>query len=358
MSLFSILLSAGAARAQETAQEMSIIVPAVEARSGPSEKFYATSKLHQGDKILVLKGREDNPGWLAIKPPPGSFSWINARFVKVDPIPPKKGDKYRYGRVIADDESPGEVRVGSELDNRRPDRVQVHLKRGTQVIVLDPHGQADEDGLWYPIQAPPEEVRYIPASAVGPVIAKVGPQPEAPGKGTSPYVPTEKERQLCQEAEQRQKEGKFSDAKQKYLEAAQETKDHTKWMYYRNKIEHLNTAASSSKGTTGGTSVALTSRVSPAGKTTTQYVAPVPNPARWVGPGWLQRSTIQIDGRTVYALVDQKGSVLLHVIPQTGGNLEPYVGKTPVQVYGPVQFQGDGAVRSELMTATYLNPLR
>src|SRR5262249_5626671 len=151
-------------------QEMTVVVPAVDARSGPSEKFYPTSKLYLGDKVQVIKGREDNPGWVAIKPPRGSFSWINARFVKVLTPP--------YGTVVADVDHPEEVLVGRALDNRRPDKIQVRLPKGTQIIILD-KALTDERGKWYPIQAPPEEVRYLPASAVGPADAKVAPQPKA-----------------------------------------------------------------------------------------------------------------------------------------------------------------------------------
>jgi hypothetical protein len=352
VGVLGVLVAVGAARAQETLQEMSISGPEVEARSGPSDKFYATSKLHQGDKVVVIKGREDNPGWLAIKPPPGSFSWINGRFVKMD--------GKRYARVVSDDEHPEEVRVGSEVENRRPDKVQVHLKRGTQIILLDRQPVTDEEGNWYPIQAPPEEVRYIPASAVGPVNAKSPPQPAGAGKmKMPPFTLSPQEEKLYVQAEQFRQAGKFAEAKQKYQEAADQTKDHNHRIYFQNRIDHLNQAATATNSTPKGTpTVTLTANISAAEKTSTQYITPAPNSARWVGPGWLQRSTIQVDGRAVYALVDQQGKLLLHVVPQVGGSLEQYVGRSLVQLYGPVQFRGEGVVRSELMTVTWLNPLR
>ena len=66
---------------QDSGNEMVIVIPEVEVRSGPTLEYYPTSKLYYGSKVIVLR-ESKQPGWLAIKPPPGSFSWINAKFVK------------------------------------------------------------------------------------------------------------------------------------------------------------------------------------------------------------------------------------------------------------------------------------
>src|SRR5262245_34656253 len=61
---------------------MTITVAEVEVRSGPSNELYPTSKLRFGDKVEVIRGSsEKHPGWLAIKPPTGSFSWIQSTLV-------------------------------------------------------------------------------------------------------------------------------------------------------------------------------------------------------------------------------------------------------------------------------------
>src|SRR5438105_10009930 len=49
-------------------------------RSGSSTKYYPTSKLRRGDKVVVH--RHDPGGWFMIEPPPGSFSWVPARYVQ------------------------------------------------------------------------------------------------------------------------------------------------------------------------------------------------------------------------------------------------------------------------------------
>ena len=42
--------------------------------SGPGEDFYATHILTRGAEVEVYWENED--GWLAIRPPQGSFSWV------------------------------------------------------------------------------------------------------------------------------------------------------------------------------------------------------------------------------------------------------------------------------------------
>src|SRR5262245_61810993 len=77
------LAASPSARAQTaSADTRTVVVDQVAVRSGGSEKFYATGKLQRGQKVEVLRDSPEYPGWLVIKPPPGSFSWINARFVQ------------------------------------------------------------------------------------------------------------------------------------------------------------------------------------------------------------------------------------------------------------------------------------
>ena len=50
-------------------------------RSGPGENYYPTDKLKTGDQVEVY--RHDPGGWLAIRPVPGSFSWVSARYLRL-----------------------------------------------------------------------------------------------------------------------------------------------------------------------------------------------------------------------------------------------------------------------------------
>jgi hypothetical protein len=57
---------------------------------------------------------------------------------------------------------------------------------------------------------------------------------------------------------------------------------------------------------------------------------------KWNGPGYLQElQKVYLDGQPVYALQDDRGSVLYYVTAVSGLNLRNYAGKR-VQLYGAV----------------------
>lgn len=60
--------------------EATIAVDQVEVRCGPGADYYATQTLRRGARVEVY--RHDPGGWLAIRPPQSSFSWITARHLK------------------------------------------------------------------------------------------------------------------------------------------------------------------------------------------------------------------------------------------------------------------------------------
>jgi hypothetical protein len=123
---------------------------------GTSDGLYPTNVLRQGDRVQV--DRELESGWLVIHPPPGSFSWINNRFVQ--PVSPN----YR-NYVVTYDGHDVPVLIGSSLKTDRPTKIGVKLPRGAQVRVIG-RGMADEEGTWLPIEAPEGEVRYLRKEAV------------------------------------------------------------------------------------------------------------------------------------------------------------------------------------------------
>ena len=49
-------------------------------RSGPGKNYYATDKLAKGQPVEIY--RHDPGGWYAIRPPEGSFSWVQADCLK------------------------------------------------------------------------------------------------------------------------------------------------------------------------------------------------------------------------------------------------------------------------------------
>jgi hypothetical protein len=158
-------------------------------RSGPSTKFYPTAKLRRGDRVVVH--RPDPGGWLMIAPPPGSFSWVPAKYVQ-------KSDTdwgtIKVNRVAA--------RVGSfESDIREV--FQRPLAEGDEVHILGEKMLAPESGngpaeLWYRIDPPRGEWRWVMGQDVAPVARQAEDRPagdpfEPPvvsnrGKRSSPPV--------------------------------------------------------------------------------------------------------------------------------------------------------------------------
>src|SRR5262249_35215945 len=172
------------AAASVSAQTTTAIVrqPDAEVRSGPSDEavFYATNRLRQGDRVEIVRQVEN--GWLAIKPPPGSFSWINKRFL------------LQVGKDAWTVQSEAEVDVlyGSTLHKEMPSVKSARVARGTQVRSVGEAYVPPDGGIWLPIEPPASEVRYVRAAAVAAeTVAGQNPQPFA---GGPPPAPTTTER--------------------------------------------------------------------------------------------------------------------------------------------------------------------
>lgn len=159
-------------------------------RSGPGSKYYPTGKLRPGEKVVVH--RQDPGGWFMIAPPPGSFSWVPAKYVQ-------KADPGR-GTITTNNVV---VRVGSfESDIR--EIFQQKLSRGDDVEIidekmLDPDGGSGPAELWYKIKPPRGEWRWISGQAVAPPQSPAGAGPgddpfdaaaaRGPAKRSSPPLP-------------------------------------------------------------------------------------------------------------------------------------------------------------------------
>jgi hypothetical protein len=143
-----------------TAEEDSrvVTVEKAEVRSRPNEERAddVTNVLARGARVEVVEALPD--GWWGIRPPSGSFSWINTRLVqRID------GDLLSVS-IPPDSEAP--VFPGnSARRDRRPTVVGAKLKRGTVVSRIGPT-LTDAEGAWIPIEPPAGEARYLRASAV------------------------------------------------------------------------------------------------------------------------------------------------------------------------------------------------
>ncbi len=219
-----------------------VITVRTEVRSGPSMAFYPTSTLVPGDRVTIVTAKEipwlatkaPPPGWLAIRPPNGSFSWVNKRFLTIS------------GNA-ATVESETSVRVGSSLYNGLPIVEQAKVTRGTPVIIAGKE-QTDVDGIWVPITPVPQEVRYIPADAVKPAppvqTASTTPPPApVPGHDAAgaapPPSPATPNDPLWTQAEKAEQEGKRDEARRLYQQLAGQTKNPDVRLACINRIQSL-----------------------------------------------------------------------------------------------------------------------
>lgn len=323
----------------------------VEVRAGPSWQFAATGTLERGAEVEVLS--EEN-GWLTIRPPAGSCSWVADRFLK-DPEKPTPGVK---NAIIAGDVAVP-VRVGRTGFNQPlPIEAPVRLQRGTIVVLL---GQqvTFEDTTWQCIQPTDSEVRYVPKEALDEK-AELPPVPGVP-KSQGPLI--------WAQAEQAERAGNLAEAEQLYQQLADELArsngDQELLLRCHNRIQQIRDrqrATASPPATpvsrTSGTTIAATaerSTSSPASGYTPAAPSPGAGPMHSSGPGWLRRTGFLIAGQRAYVLENGQGLVRLYVVPQTGVNLDPYLNQR-VDLIGPLVPRTD--VRGSIMVVHRVNPVR
>ena len=136
----------------------------VNVRSGPGTNYYACGKLKMNDRVTVVGSYFS---WSRIVPPPGNFSWISRRNVKVRDDNPAVG-------IVTNDEV--RVYVGTEdRDPIRSTRTQFKLNKGDQVQML---GELKSD--YYKISPPAGAYRWVSTRFTRPLISKVVIPPAPP----------------------------------------------------------------------------------------------------------------------------------------------------------------------------------
>jgi hypothetical protein len=360
--------------------EAIVTAPEVEVRSGPSAdpKLYVTGRLHQGDRVKVVK--ETEGGWLAIQPPPGSVSWVNGRFVQ----------PAGQSAVILGDDVP--VRVGLmghyDVAGFQQATVQgVKLQRGTLVVLLGQAVVAD-DGSWWPIQPAPAEVRYIPEGTVQAAVRTVvSASPVSAARVPEPVEPPVND-PLWQQAQQAEQAGNLAEAERLYMQLARQTSDHDLSLRCHNRVHFLREGnrgsvpagyepgrptEASYPHTTGTQLPPMTASAparpgAPLAPGTSNYTfkplpvgqapavgfgqAPAQAPGMQAsGRGELRRAGFYLDNRLTYVLMSKdRPPLYVTALPQL--NLEPYVGRM-VELYGPVIYRGD--IKQNYMTAAQVN---
>lgn len=301
-ALLGLLAIVRPAWAQGYPAEMIITVPEVDVRSGPTKEYYATGKLRYGERVVVLRESKDQPGWLAIKPPAGSFSWINAKAVKqVDA---------RTGYVESEGNAQVAVRPGSSIVNKAPDVESVKIPSGSIVTILDREVNA-EGNTWLPIQPPPTEVRFIPGDAV-------------------------QSRQLANNNLASNNLPSNNTANMSGL-AAVPTRPTAQSPW--------NPVSPQQKGQV---------QAQPASFTNNNLAPQIQSyPAQWSQYGILRKAPFEKDGKPVYVLENRQGQRLLYATCQPGMTLRDYVGRT-VSLYGPITYRSDDTLRAHVLIATHV----
>jgi len=199
----TLILTPALTAAEAPPDVRTVTVPQAQVWCGPntSNGLYPTNVLKQGERVQVE--RELESGWLVIRPPAGSFSWINNRFVQH--ISPRHANY-----VVTYEGHDVPVLIGSCLKTDRPSKIGVKLPRGAQVRVIG-RGMTDEEGTWLPIDPPEGEVRYLRKEAV----AKPAPPPRTTASAKAMVPPPDADA-LWRDAEKADQAGLLADAVRLY----------------------------------------------------------------------------------------------------------------------------------------------
>ena len=132
-------------------QTVYVVETSTHTRSGPSSDDYRTDSLSHGQSLTAFGETKD--GWLAVQPPPGSFDWVPADAIEIQP-------GGQTGVVVED-----KIRawIGTHLGRARQYGYQVLLAKEEIVTIL---GKAQREGpegpqTWYKIVPPSGEFRFV-----------------------------------------------------------------------------------------------------------------------------------------------------------------------------------------------------
>lgn len=158
----------GAGRSSGFPYQARVIAEFATVHCGPTDDAYITARLQRGEWVEVY--RLDPGGWLAIRPPAGSHSWVPTRFAR--PI---------LNSAAVEVRSPSTVAWIGSIDPQSADlKWQVHLDVGEQLIVLGhetrrtfPEGPIEPH---YRVAPPQGEFRWVRAEELQSV-ATVAAQP-------------------------------------------------------------------------------------------------------------------------------------------------------------------------------------
>jgi hypothetical protein len=133
-----------------------VIVDALEVFDEADESSYVSIELKRGDRVEIEAGGQ--PGWLAIRPPSGSFHWVDSSLI----LDKKDGS----GQIMTDRVTVRSGASGAKL----PGPPRSTLRKGAIVRLLDlpplTVGEGAKARSWRAIATSDGEVRYVKANGV------------------------------------------------------------------------------------------------------------------------------------------------------------------------------------------------
>ncbi len=354
--------------AAETPPDVRIVtVPQAQVWCGPSTAngLYPTNILRQGERVQVE--RELESGWLVVRPPAGSFSWINNRFVQYISA--------KYANfVVTYDGHDVPVLIGSCLKMDRPSKIGVKLPRGAQVRVIG-RAMTDEEGTWLPIEPPEGEVRYLRKETV----AKPGSTAQTTSSAKAPVQAPDADT-LWRDAQKADNAGRLADAIRLYRlagdanlsinpERADEAYRRAHW------IEQANSSTNSPGGSyyypdgpTRPATASVSPFVLPVNPVGTNAIQPIggastsavnaqlvstkavstPQPDLHYAKGRLQHA-FKNEANRRYHLLDNKGRPVLSVRAAPGVDLSSFEDKD-VELWGQLSYVSE--LRNYLLTVS------
>ena len=368
-----------------------IILPNAEVRSGPGSdsKLYGTNNLKAGDVITVVQERPD--GWLAIRPPDGSFSWVQSKYLqRIVATQPNYLVQTNDGNKVP-------VYIGSAVLNTKPTLESARLTRGSQVKSL---GAAQSDGKenWIPIVPPENELRYIRCEAIGkqavqanPVPAIVPAAPRNPSSSNTivnanSAVPNCDANQRWSQAISAETAGQSTEAIRLYSQIGQDfacsqpmfasqAYGRAVWLRDCASKGKTNTVQACAPGQPKLTNKALVQAVSnsqnnaptapiasaPTANMVPQSNGPSPTPVKSInsgsgsgmGPGFLRKAGRPQSNEPSYYIESQQGRPLIYLAPAPGQNLDLFINQR-VEVSGPTTYRSD--MRAYVMTVYQIQP--
>ncbi len=189
---FGLLIVSAALGHAETTTPYEVVVgeTGLDVRSGPGPSCYVTDHLPAGTRLEVYR-REDG-GWLRIRPPEGSYSWVRKNQLRPTHTP----------GVSQVTEEGSLCRIGSRVV-RTPEHVcQVSLRQGELVEVLEEQTATDAassvEETWCRIAPPAGEFRWVLADDLAPpqapsaavTLATESRSPQSPQPSASPALET------------------------------------------------------------------------------------------------------------------------------------------------------------------------